>query len=134
MSDSPAPRYIPRAEATERVVDDHMTVFEYVGADADHLSVVTQELDGPHDERVNHRSERFYYVLGGRVEAEVDGEFHDLEPGDGLFVPPGTPCGLVGHGASLVCVDTPPFDPADEEVTGEMTRAARAETDDGHDA
>jgi mannose-6-phosphate isomerase-like protein (cupin superfamily) len=64
------------------------------------------------------RSEKQYYVVGGRVRFEIDGVESDLEAGDLCVVSAGTPFSYRNQersAATLVLIHTPPFDPANEE-------------------
>jgi mannose-6-phosphate isomerase-like protein (cupin superfamily) len=81
------------------------------------VAVVHVEPGGGHREAWSRRSEKYYFVLSGEIQATVDGEAHELRFGDVLLVRQGqrfayrnttTDC------ASLLLVHSPSFDPEAE--------------------
>jgi mannose-6-phosphate isomerase-like protein (cupin superfamily) len=64
----------------------------------------------------NTKSDTAYFVISGSGSFILDGTNHDVEPGDLIVVPRGTPH-QDGGGTHLLSFHTPPFDPdAVEEV------------------
>lgn len=57
------------------------------------LSVIRERMPpGTAELRHRHaRARQFFFVLAGTAEIEVDGPRHELRPGEGIEIPPGTP-------------------------------------------
>jgi len=41
------------------------------------------------DEHFHPKAEEIYYILDGRGRMQIEGEVRDVEPGDGIAIPPG---------------------------------------------
>jgi quercetin dioxygenase-like cupin family protein len=62
------------------------------------------EVDAPRGEAAPpHRTPwpKTYYVLHGRMAVLLDGELHDLSPGDAIVIPPGAPHTFTVHTPSV---------------------------------
>jgi mannose-6-phosphate isomerase-like protein (cupin superfamily) len=61
------------------------------------------------------RTSEVYYILDGTGKVELDGDWHDVEPGSVVNIPAGTRHRIISERVlKTVVVATPPFDPADE--------------------
>lgn len=115
--DTTTPQFISSENADVQEIDQYMTVKEYFGKeDIEEASLVSATLDGPHDSRVNHRSEKTYYLIEGTAELTVEGESIELSARDAAVVPPGKTHSLYGNEAELLMIVSPPYDPEDEEL------------------
>lgn len=57
-------------------------------------------------------SQRFVFVLGGRVSVQVEGETRDLDESDHVYLPAGTPHTLSSEAPARVSVFEKPFQPS----------------------
>lgn len=102
----------PSARAERRQAGPTMSQILVPGTATDErLSAVVMELpdgwDGP-PPHVHRRVDHLWYVVAGAVEFTVDGNTVESGPGDGLFVPAGTPHAFTPRTAARVLqVDTP---------------------------
>jgi mannose-6-phosphate isomerase-like protein (cupin superfamily) len=56
-----------------------------------------------------------YYILEGTGKIELNGTWHDLEPGTSIWIEPGTRHRVVSEtGLKTIVFGVPAFDPADE--------------------
>jgi mannose-6-phosphate isomerase-like protein (cupin superfamily) len=59
------------------------------------------------------RLTEIYYILAGEGAMELDGERHDVQPGDAILIKPGCRHRAVGK-LRVIVVPIPAFDPEDE--------------------
>lgn len=102
----------PAASSRQFEPDDGITIFDH-GVSDEQLSVVRAELHGFHVGLPNRRSTTTYVVTDGRAQITVDGQAFDVEPGDMVVTQVGVRRELSGT-ASLLIINAPAFDPADE--------------------
>jgi mannose-6-phosphate isomerase-like protein (cupin superfamily) len=102
----------PVADAKRFEPDEGITIVEH-GVATNAMSVVGAELHGRHIGLPNRRSVTVYVVKEGNMKIVVDGEVFETTSGDMVVAPVGTRRELEGN-ATLVIVNTPRFDPADE--------------------
>lgn len=116
MESSAGQRFVVhKDQATKRVVDEAMTIFDYFsGADSTAVDMVAAELDGVHAVRVNRRSTKIYYVEHGSVEFTVSGRTRMVGNGGAVLVRPGEPHGMVGDKARILIVCSPAINFDDE--------------------
>ncbi len=68
---------------------------------------------------LHRRSEEIYYVLGGRGVVHVGGEKAEVEAGDAVLIPPGTPHFAVNTGEEelvILCACSPAYSHEDTEL------------------
>lgn len=100
-------------DCQRRKPDDGITILDY-GVSTDEMSVVRAELHGSHVGQRNRRSTTTYIVTEGRMNITVDSEALEANAGDIVVAPVGSRRELQGK-ATLVIINTPKFDPADEQ-------------------
>ncbi|MBN2309979.1 MAG: cupin domain-containing protein [Candidatus Hydrogenedentes bacterium] len=86
------------------------------GRDNDRASIHRVSIDGRAQTHYHQRLTEYYIVLDGTGVVELDGEEVLVEPGDVIYIPPGTRHALHGR-FEIINVVVPPFDAADEFVT-----------------
>ena len=66
---------------------------------------------GASTQRHHHRrSEEFYFILEGTGVIEIDGEQHDVRPGDAILIPPGAWHTIAATGdLRFLCCCAPPY-------------------------
>ena len=77
------------------------------------LAEITVPPSGRHPEAWSRRSDKYYYVVTGTIHFTIDGEDHQLEPGDCCIVLQGHHFSYENPGdeiAKLLLVHTPSFD------------------------
>ena len=90
---------------------DHCDGWHLVRASA--LSVI-QERMPPATREIRHwhtRATQFFYVLGGTLTMEIEGDEHELRPGNGVEIPSGTAHQARNEGAddvSFLVISSPP--------------------------
>ncbi len=104
-----------------------LSVFDYTAGQVGPSSVALIQVSPGigHREAYSKRSDKYYYLIVGRLEFVVDGETYDLGPGDLCHVPQGTPFAYRNHTdspATTLLVHTPPFDLADEVFVNQGRR------------
>jgi len=58
--------------------------------------------------------EEFYFLLEGNALMEIDGETHDVAPGDAILIPPGARHQITAKSnLRFLCCCAPPYDHAD---------------------
>lgn len=93
--------------------DDGITIIDS-GAATQAMSLVRARLHGRHVGPPNRRSSTAYFVISGSARITLDGEEFDLTAGDTVIAEPNVRRELTGD-AELIIVNTPPFDPQDEQ-------------------
>lgn len=117
MNDPGSAELVAESETNVIDIDENMNVYEYfTKEDVDGASVVTATLDGLHSRRVNHESEKTYFLLGGELEIETDNKSFSMTAGDAAIIPPETHHELRGEKAKFLNIISPPYDPADEDL------------------
>ncbi len=65
-------------------------------------------------------TEEIYYILQGRGRISLGGEAHEVEPGDGILIPPGTRHTIRNIGSKplvFLCCCAPPYSHDDTVMT-----------------
>jgi len=84
------------------------------------LAVIQVPPGARHPEAWSSRSEKYYYVVDGRVSFRVEGEERDLEAGDFCLVPQGHRFAYENRTenvATLILIHTPGYDGSAEHFT-----------------
>src|SRR6056297_451802 len=90
LMDSKKHRSIVRKNEREvfKFPGSHLT-FELLSPDLNHeMEVIRVELEpgaSTYDKPSSHKGEEFIYVIKGKVEVQIDGEFHELDAGDSIY-------------------------------------------------
>jgi len=81
------------------------------------IALIDVPADASHPLAYSRRSDKYYFVVTGRVSFTVDNSTDELGPSDLLVLPAGTRFAYraIGDAAQLLLVHTPAFDP-DAEV------------------
>jgi mannose-6-phosphate isomerase-like protein (cupin superfamily) len=117
MDDKLGAQFVSNSETNVLDIDESMNVFEYFTKDdVDGASVVTATLDGLHSRRVNHTSEKTYFLLDGTLEVETNDRTFTMAPGDAAMIPPETHHELRGENAEFLNIISPPYDPEHEDL------------------
>jgi mannose-6-phosphate isomerase-like protein (cupin superfamily) len=103
-------------ETTSFAADEAMTITPLLADESPGASLVTGHLDGLHSARVNHRSDKLYLVIDGKVDVTTTSGHAQLASGDALLISADESVTLHGNKAHIVIVCTPAFNPADEEI------------------
>lgn len=101
---------------------ENIEVANYITKDSSNnfsLAVVT--LRGRHPKVRNRISDRGYFVLEGRASVVVGDQTAQVSAGDVVFIPAGTWHFIEGD-VKYIAVNSPPFDPALEEVSEQVPR------------
>jgi mannose-6-phosphate isomerase-like protein (cupin superfamily) len=72
------------------------------------------------EEHYHATSEEIYYVLRGTGRMRIEGETRDVEPGDGITIPPGKHHKLWNTGSGdliFLCLCVPPYEHDDTVLT-----------------
>lgn len=115
MNDEPV---ICRGEEQKSVqVDEAMTMTAFLDRNVSpSASLVVTRLNGEHTRRVNHRSDKLFYILRGRGRFHVGPTTADVGRGDAVLIPHDVPHSFEGDDLEAVLVVAPGFDPDDEEI------------------
>jgi mannose-6-phosphate isomerase-like protein (cupin superfamily) len=110
---------IIRRETVEKIDFKGLQIFDYTAGRAGGSSFAVIEVPpgANHRAAYSKRSEKYYYVVEGRVSFVLDGEESDLGPGDFCLVERGGTFSYVNRTsetASLILAHTPPFQFVDE--------------------
>ena len=107
--------YIPESDKVTRGENSTYTIHNFITAEGSpHVSMAVSELNGelPYTKNVN--SDRVYYFLEAKAQAEfVSGEVVDLETGSALYIKAGTEYMINGDFRAVI-VNTPAFRLRDE--------------------
>jgi quercetin dioxygenase-like cupin family protein len=106
-------------DATPFVTKDGSTIREYLHTERQSLAEASLEAGHSTQRHYHAASEEIYLILEGSGRLEVEGEVHDVGPGDAILIPPGAWHELAaGHdGARLLCCCVPPYSDADTFFT-----------------
>lgn len=108
--------YVSRSAASERQVDESMTITDYFPATASQkLSVVSAHLVGEHSLRLNKECDQVYYVLEGTGSITVDDEQNSLSKGDAVLIKSGQKHALHGE-LELLIINGPSYDFTQTEI------------------
>lgn len=89
---APAPVTIRRADAAAASIGVGQVGWLTPDAAADMGQIVLVEGPGYRTPvHVHHETDESFYVLSGRLTLHIDGQVHELGPGDYVFIPRGTP-------------------------------------------
>jgi quercetin dioxygenase-like cupin family protein len=90
---------------------DGSTIRELHHTSAQSLAEASLEPGQATQRHYHARSEEIYLVTSGGGKLEVDGETHDVGPGDAVVIPPGAWHELAAgaDGARLLCICVPPY-------------------------
>ncbi len=106
--------HVRSAEAATRNAGDVEIKNLITRAECSNVSVAEAELDGSHGPSRNHLSDRIYYLISGRAVVTIDGDTHEIAPGDVVLIPKGAVHAVSGTAHYLV-INSPAFDPGREE-------------------
>ncbi len=75
------------------------------------LAEATVQAGGATERHYHKLSEEFYFILEGRGRIEVDGEVHDVAPGDAVLIPAGAwhTIAAVETKLRFLCCCAPPY-------------------------
>lgn len=94
---------------------ENVVIFNYLTKeDSETVSLARAQLSGLHGPTVNPVSDRVYYVLTGEAVVMIDDRESLLKSGDMAFIRSGQRHSISGEAEYLV-LNSPPFDPADEQ-------------------
>jgi mannose-6-phosphate isomerase-like protein (cupin superfamily) len=97
----PVVRTAPATANRRQLRNGRGEVVDVVGpAQGSRLDIHVNEIRagaGPGPYHLHTNAENFFFVLEGRVRMRLDGEAHDLGPGDSVWIPPG-----VAHDVAVV--------------------------------
>ena len=74
-----------------------------------HVVDITEDAKTHYHKRLT----EIYYILEGTGQMELDGELHDVQPGDAILIKPGCRHRAIGQ-LRVLNVPIPAFDPEDE--------------------
>lgn len=95
---------------------ENMEVANYITRDSSSkFSLAAVTLRGQHAKVRNPVSDRGYFVLEGKASVVVGDQTAEVSAGDVVFIPAGT-WHLIEGNIKYISVNSPPFDPALEEV------------------
>jgi len=93
---------------------DNFEIRNYLtSAVSDCMSLASVSLNGPHPRSLNNKSDRVCFILEGTAVVEVGSEQAEVQPGDAVYIPKGTPHSISGNVRYLV-LNVPPYDRAAE--------------------
>jgi len=116
----------PLSSCAEFVAGDHTRLREMLHPNRDRVelrySLAHAELE-PQSWSSLHRlsHSEVYYILAGRGTMEIDGEHHEVGPGDTIYIPPQAAQRIFSHGPGtleFLCIVDPAWRAEDEEVLG----------------
>jgi mannose-6-phosphate isomerase-like protein (cupin superfamily) len=110
------PKVVAEGDSIKITIDKFLTISDYFTKSSyANVSLVTAQLNGPHDSRINKRSTKLYFVTEGTLDVVVDKISYKLFSQDALIIPPGKWHSMEGHDALMLIICVPAFDGADEE-------------------
>ena len=115
---------IVRQGSVESIPFGGLQIHDYTEgrATSSSLAVVHVPPGADHPESYSRRSDKYYYILAGRLRFALDGQEHDLTPGDFCLVGQGQRFWYENRGqepAVLLLVHTPCFDVESEVFMAE---------------
>ena len=110
---------IIRRDSALHIAFEGTDIYDYTAGKPGPSSVGVIEVPAGagHRAAYSRRSDKYYYVVAGKLTFALDGEEENLDPGDLCFVAAGRRFAYRNATmapASLILVHTPPFDLADE--------------------
>lgn len=99
-----------RSQDAVRRTGDNFEIHNYVTSEVSSaMSIALVNLNGPHPRSLNKNSDRAYYIIEGKATVEIGSEKGEVQAGDAVYIPKGTPHSITGTVRYLV-VNVPPFD------------------------
>jgi len=117
-------KIVKASEAKERKVADTYSIFGMLSKeDSKNLSMCISKAKNHKEIALNTKSDRFYYIIDGKVRVETEGQTFDAIKGDLVFISANTKYKFSGT-FEAVQVLSPPFDRANEplDINGNQKR------------
>ncbi|WP_080054427.1 cupin domain-containing protein [Spirosoma aerolatum] len=99
------------------LVDPYTKIFNYFSSDhSTKVSVVVLELTGEHSRRVNHVSDKIYYILEGKLDIEVEGIKYTIKKGDSILIKSEKWHEMFSEACKMLVICGPSFNDKDENI------------------
>lgn len=109
-------KIVKASETVERKVADTYSVFGMLSKkDSNKLSMCLSKAKNHKEIALNTKSDRFYYIVKGKVKVEAKGQKFEANEGDLIFISANTKYKFSGT-FEAVQVLSPPFDPSNEPL------------------
>lgn len=101
-------------DLSPRQVDESLRITDLLTRRDAPFDFVIGELAGDHGKRINHVSDRVYFVIEGEGTATVGDENYDIKALDLIYIPKNTLHGICGN-IKFAIITAPPLSRGDEE-------------------
>jgi mannose-6-phosphate isomerase-like protein (cupin superfamily) len=102
------------ADARSRQVDESLRITDLLTRKDAPFDLVVGELAGDHGKRINHVSDRVYFVIEGEGTATVGDDSYQIKALDLVYIPKNTVHGICGK-LKFAIITAPPLSKGDEE-------------------